>query len=514
MLALLRLHLKMAGGPFGILVIPGICVVGAALIAFMSFRAVPPSDYPSVSSTWLAIMTIGGGGVLLLLVPNTLASAVSRDFKCGMIHSHRLTPMSSVQIILGYLAGAPGQMLMLYVGTLILGTYFAASSSIPLTVGIVVGGWWSMQVCLMLLALMLSSFILATSIASGGKSQGFGILFVVALGAGWLMVMFVPGLALILGVLGGQVFLGVMRMGGLTGNGIIIATGALFHVTLAILFIEAASRRLRAPDRPLLNIPSSLIFCLIWLAALILGMHFTFRYSLTGPPDDSQHLVQVIASVAVFMLVGQTVLVAAAAVIAGTDEARAIGVPYSHNQRAIARLMPLCVGLMAAVTLFTLYDLTPPQLQTAPFRETSRSIWRMGAMGLALLASAVLDGSWIYIARLRGKSVVWAIGLSTTLLKILPLLAEAAEAIADEVVRGDNTSVARTYMPGLVAGASPIGTMMAFNMKDGHPWPGLIIQVALAIVAVALACRVRGAFVPASRQITPPSASAPPRLSA
>ena len=507
---LLRLHTTLAGGRLGTFGVPAVCLFAIVIIAAMSFRASEPRDYPSVSTIWLAIMAVSGIAVMLLLIPGTLSKAINRDFKNGMIDSHRLTPMSNLRIILGYIVGPPCQMFMLYVVTLILGSYFATSTAAPFSAGAMVAGWWTMHGFLILAALMLASFVGALAIAGGGKSQAMGLLLALGVLGGWLLVMFVPGLALVAGVLSGNVFANALNAGVIGDEGTVVIVGALSHIALTVLFIEAASRRLRTPDCPLFNMTSSLILATIWAVALVLGMEFAWRYGLLGRTEPEVLFIRVVASISVFVLIAQTALLAAATTRCRCDSANALAMPYSRGRHVVAQLMPLWVGLLAAAILIVLYEITPAGLQSRTFHQVARDPVRLGAMVLALCASFWLDANWIYIAKLRGKSVGWAIGLSALLLKILPVLAEAAQSAASDAMRHRGATAG--HASGLLAGFSPIGTMLACNMKNGSYWPGLAVQVFLAIGAAVLARDVRRrTFATLAPPLIPPSGSGPPR---
>src|SRR5206468_898587 len=86
---------------------------GAMLILF---RAVPWSSSAAAGlSTFtrgvLVLLSVFQAILFVFVSTSTVSRAVQRDVTSGMIDSHRLTPMSGIAIILGYLTG-PNLMLV------------------------------------------------------------------------------------------------------------------------------------------------------------------------------------------------------------------------------------------------------------------------------------------------------------------------------------------------------------------------------------------------------------------
>jgi hypothetical protein len=93
---------------------------------------------------------------------------------------------------------------------------------------------------------------------------------------------------------------------------------------------------------------------------------------------------------------------------------------------------------------------------------------------------------------LRGL-IVWGL-----VLKVLPLAADMAIAMAREAGAGQRVA----FSEGILTGVSPYGTLALCCLEDGRPWPGLVVQIGLALGATYLALRARDqALRPAARPL-------------
>ena len=271
------LHLRISGSARTNVVI--VSVFAAVIIAFysISFSIVDRNDAPSLNGTWLMIMTLAQAAFLLLLGPAAVRRAVQRDFDNGMIESHRLTPMSNLKVVLGYLSGAPVQAEMLYAVSLLFGIYFASRYALSPGLGGVVGlqatllGVCFAQGCLLMLSLMICSMILLSALATRGKANVIGIMVVVCLFGGWMAIAFVPGLSLLLGIMSGTVLFTVITKGQTGGDPSVIAAAALLQLLFSLIALRAACGQLRGLDKPLFSIRLGLLLLLVWGFTLVGG---------------------------------------------------------------------------------------------------------------------------------------------------------------------------------------------------------------------------------------------------
>jgi len=141
------LHLRIGGSARTNVIIAiaftAVVIVFASISLYVAGMEAGPRGaaqaYARVNAVWLVIMTVAQGVFLLLLAPSAIRRAVQRDFDSGMIESHRLSPMSNLKIVLGYVTGAPIQALMLYALSLVFGSYFATRYALSTGLGGAIG---------------------------------------------------------------------------------------------------------------------------------------------------------------------------------------------------------------------------------------------------------------------------------------------------------------------------------------------------------------------------------------
>jgi len=494
---LLWLHLRITGSARTNVLIVTAYAATIILFASISFYVaalnVPPRDriavFAQMNGIWLVIVTVAQGVFLLLLGPSAVRRAVQRDFDTGMLDSHRLSPMSNLKIVLGYLTGAPIQALLLYAVSLVFGTYFAASYAASpglggaLGVRATLGGWFFAQGCMLVLAAMFAALILLTALATRGKANVVGILALIGVFGGWFAIVFVPGLALVLGVLSGGVLLGLLTSAKIGGDALTIVYAGALQFTLCLMFVTAACGKLRKPEHPLFSLPLGLTLLIVWGIALLAGMHAAPEYDWLFGEWREYRFAQLVASTIAFMLVALLPLAAAAINLFHRDRAASFG------ERPVARarlllLAPLLAALTAMCLDLMLRAVGPEQLSRAA-REAllHRSVW--AGIAAALLLSFWTDFHCLYSlkALMRRPIIAFLIVLAT--LKGAPLALDGVIKFCVEEVAERNWTG-----EGYLTGLSPIGTLMLTPRAGTAVWVGLVVQLAVAIGATALARRV------------------------
>jgi len=461
------------------------------VFAGFSYWVVDPKDRAPLDGVWLMIISVAQGAFLLLLAPAAVRRAVQRDFQSGMIESHRISPMSNLTVVLGYMIGPPLQSMLLYAASVALGTFFL--SRFALTpgqaavsgLGRILGGWYFAQGCLLVLAFAATAFVLVTALSSAGKTNALTALMIAGILGGWSIVYLVPGLALLLGLLSTGVLLSwILPVPTIRSDPGVIFTAAVLQLATGLLLLGAACRKFRAPHRSLFSIPAALLLLVVFGVALAAGAAASVRHAWLFADWGKDHLLQHIASVVAFMLVAQFAVVAAADRQFQRDRAAAFGL-RAGSRGLDTRLVPIVLAALTAALfalLLPLFEMNFPPVAPSELAK----LWATVAAGLLL--SFWTDYHLVVVLR-RGKRLLVGLLIFIAMLKIAPVMIDtAANSIAQ-----DATGAPLPWR-GFLAACSPIGTLLL--SLEAHPalWPGLVVQVLPAIVATRWARRTRTAL--------------------
>lgn len=509
------LHLRMLGTWRSQLLLLAFLFGVVVVLASLSYRMSEPRDYGSVSSFWLSMIALAQAGFLLLIAPAAIRRAVQRDFDTGMMESHRLSPMSGMKIVLGYLSGPPAQALMLAGGASLIGTYFAAQigvafgaplgqagggampgagpSAMRLAVTFV-SGWYLTTFVTLMLALLITSFTLLVSLASAGKMNIIGIVVALSVVGGWMAPALIPGLALLLGILTGTELFSLLfrpSAAGPSGSAAVVFATAAIQLAMAGTFILAAARKVRSPERPLFTLPLALLLLAIWGAALIVGMrlmpgtHPLLRAF--GAAQESLAIGQVVASTISFMLIALFALTAAAGEAVRIARARQFQ-PVNHSSPTwTPAMVPPLLALVTLAIAWLVYHSSVVAGAPPSDMPAFDSPMRLAAMLAAVLSSYVIDYSIVFMTLARGARVFGAIVVWGLILKVLPLALDFAQALGREMIQLGEF----TFSHAVFIGLSPYGTLVLASVRGGNPFPGVIVQIVLAVVVVYLAMRIR-----------------------
>jgi hypothetical protein len=493
-------HYKLTGGRrshvLTVVIYAGLIAVAVGL----SYQAVKPTEYRWVTSVWLGLVTGAQALLAFLLVPMAIRRAVMRDFQSGMIESHRLAPMGNGRIVLGYLAGPPLQAAWLLIVGLAAGTCLVTALS--------VGGswrdpiaWWAFHGYLLVVTLLVAALVLLTALATGGKANFLAIAFVAGIFGGWLAVVFVPGLALLSGVtlvaaLPEPVVRGATFLA--PDEAAAVLAGILGQLALAVLFIKAACRKVRAPHRPIFDLPLGLVLLVVWAGALIVGVALPGAFEWLYEDWGDIASAQLVASTAAFMVVALFPLLAAVSDCVRRDRARVLGGVELRGGRGIAVLMPCLLGAATVATLLLMASFVS-DTRIPGLVWVQRGWWpewpelaRLVAMVAACMLAFWINFNILYLFVARGAKVLLVAVLSLVLLQALPLLVDwVVLAVLEELDR------ALDYVDLYAAGFSPIGTVLLCLSAGGNPWPGLAGQVVLGGLAWLVGRRARQQLVAA-----------------
>jgi hypothetical protein len=494
------LHLRISGSPRTNVTIAVAFTAVVVLFAAISFyvagteaglRAAAQA-YARVNAAWLVIMTVAQGVFLLLLAPSAIRRAVQRDFDSGMIESHRLSPMSNLRIVLGYMTGAPIQALMLSALSLVFGSYFATRYALSTGLGGTIGlrvtlsGWYLAQGAMLVLAAMVGAVVLLSALATRGKGNVIGLLALIAIFGGWAVIAFVPGLALLTGVLSGGVLIELLTTGTVSGEPVVILNAAVLQFVFCVIFLAAACGKLRAPDRPLFSLRLGLILLCVWGFTLVAGMHGAPKHAWLFSEWRHYGHAQLIASTMAFMLVGLFPLIAAAVNLFHHDRAAAFGERRETQWHVTPKLVPPVLALLTALCLFLMFrGLDPEQLMSPTLREFGSRPTRVAILS-AILFSFWIDFNWIYFLAAHGRRMLVNVLIMLVLLKGVPLGLDSLISYIGRELAGLNWT---GY--GYLSGLSPIGTLMLAPNGGTPVWVGVAFQAGLAFAATGLGRRAR-----------------------
>ncbi len=503
-LALAKVQFELSGGWRQNAIILAVYVALVLAVSGFVYGYAGASHHDEVSATFLTIMSIIQGALVLLVAPSAVRRAVLRDFQTAMIESHRLTPLSSLSLVLGYLTGPAAQVMLLYGAGLVVGGYFAADYGQSLGFpGVIITGWYASQLSVLTLALLVAALVLLTALATRGKTNLMLPLILLGVFGGYWLVLLVPGLALLMGVMSGGLIISVLTRSAATAlDPAMLGWAMVLQVAMALVLLIACCRKVRAPDRPAFSLGSGLLLLLVSGFTLVMGVRYFEGFRRLIDWDESW-LWQWGGSTLAFVLVGLIPLAAAASQRQHRDRAAVLA---TRQRPPILRLLDLTPLLLAALTAALMVLLL---LEV----ETVRLSWSLlteptpvAALSVAFFLTFWTDYVLVYTARTWQRSAKFALLFTWFILRIVPVAADAAAALSSFLTGEPAMAVVWR-----AAGISPIGSLLIL-VRGGNPWPGIAIQGIIAAVATLIgwfaldraAARATMATRPASPPSTPP----------
>ncbi|MBI5866541.1 MAG: hypothetical protein HZB38_18905 [Planctomycetes bacterium] len=483
-------HLQMAGRLRGLAILGGAFLAVIFLFHSLSYKLADARDAGKLSAVWLGIMTVAEGLFLLVLAPGAIRRAVQRDFQSGMIESHRLTPMSNWRIVLGYLIGPTAQAAVLFAAGLLVGTYFAAESAAGLQLGaaltarVWIGGWILVIATFLAVAIMFSSFVLLTGIATSGKTNVIGVVIAIGVFGGWMVVFAVPGLGLLLGVFGGGALLDAIffRSGAVSVDPRTAMLTAPLQLVFAGIFLNAACGKLRRPERAIFGIWQAVVLLVVWGLTLVVGLAQLDTYAPLFGEFGSGASIQIICSIAAFMLVAFFASRAAAVDLLLADRAAAHGErpPAGHTRSRIG--VPILLAGLTWLALAAMIRWTPAEVMDSAVLGWTANRVALLSVCAAFFLSFAIDFGWLYITAVWGMRPMICVLLLAVGLKAIPIVADLALFAA---------FTESSHSPwtgwGYLTALSPIGTLMLLNADlDNRLWIGLAVQAAVLFATIAV----------------------------
>ncbi|MCA9242933.1 MAG: hypothetical protein KDA32_03175 [Phycisphaerales bacterium] len=439
----------------------------------------------------MGAITAGQGLILFLMGPSAIRRAVSRDVDNGMMISHRLTPMGNWKIVMGYLTGPIVQMLILYSLGLVLGLGLSAGLAAIEGSAIKLQVWLAAQVAGLCLAFLLTTSMLLVALATGGKNTALTIIIVITAIFGAQALQYVPGMGLLLGVIGAINLLGLIPgMGSsVPGSAAVPAIGCAVQLVIGSIFFAACCRKIRRPERATFSVGLALALTAVTSLAMVGGMMSAGALT-RALGAGFEPGAQMIWSTSVQLLITMLLLNAGADLAVTMDRKSRFG---AHAGATLWWTYPL---LAAMISFLTYVGIGAVMTRTAPGALLTLSAV---TVGYSLVCAAITDYSLFYWAIARGKPVL-TIGVAIVVgLRVGPMLLDGL-LLGMFALLGDLSDSGPPFM---FSSLSPIGVMwMAGEPESGALVVGLIAQALIAFVAWRIMSGTRRAIA------TPPAPAA------
>jgi len=425
--------------------------------------------------------------VLVLGGCNAVYRALLRDYESRMIESHRLTPMSNLAVVLGYLFGATLQILPLWATLFLCGFVFSKLAST-----LTVMPWIAGNLSILNGAITLWSAVIFFGMRPEKPFNPSGVL----IGAASLTVplALLPGAGILVSVY--PILLGIWIMNGrIPVSREAMLTIAFINLGFTLFWILAAATKYRRPDLPALNGVRGLVLLLVAMVVSTVGI-VAFERATAGFGRRQMNLPDGSAGQWIATMIGGLLL--AAVPIAGAVRCRVLGTRGTALRGWGDRVNPglvallgaaLVCGVMATLGVTVWRDIFPQ------FLEEQRRSSLIGSAWLHSAAACVVGTLSLMLIFQIGYSMMrspkFLVLLFLVLLWAVPPLVDFARATYVQEELGKKEMVFSWLM-----GCSPPGTIMAVWFGcEFSLIPGLIAQVAICIVLAVIArqCRPRQA---------------------
>ncbi len=490
-IAMWRVQYQLLGGHrrmMGVLMITATVIVAGTLGIRRLFILDP---LPSVLGWVVNIIAALQIAAVVLAGCNAVYRSMLRDYQNKMIESHRLTPMTNLGVVFGYLLGSTIQILAIFVLFAVAGAILSHLGGLP------VKSWLFGNLVLLSGGVTLWSAAVLIGMRPEKPISPAPIL-VVAAGL-TVPIGFIPGAALILNVY--SILFAVWVLTGITtvaAPAIIIVLGV--NVVLTAFWVSTAAVKYRRPDLPAFNGGRGLFFLFMGLVFGAGGLYAFQQITAAKMPgfaDATMVSMQWLGT-----LVGALLL--ALVPIAGAVKCSVLRERGASVRGWGDRLSPTTVALSAAVMMPAVMVVLGQTIwfeavfvrEHLGLRESVFLAW--GCTVAACLVAALTMQSLFEVGYRAMKSPRFLVAMYVLFVWGLPPLIDLGRS---EWLR--EFEEAQHYS--ILMGCSPVGTFIVSWVDLGvSAWPGLIVQGVIAVVLGAFAWRavrgrrVRGA-VPCAR---------------
>ncbi len=259
-------HFRLLGGP-GKIAIRTSLYIGFVVAAFTLFCRIR-FGAPVAANAGSAVYVVGilQLAMILIMCSGRLNKAVVDDVNSKMIESHRLSPMTGVSAVIGYMIGPNLQVLLLTAVNFVVGLIFCSLA------GKWQVSWMAAHLYLAFVATFVWSAAVLAALVIGKKINVMIILILLSVFGGFRMVPLIPAL----GLLFGSEMIGycydTITFGAAKG----IPPGAGLTVVVQILVIlsciRAAAHKFERPDLPAFSEFWALVSYVGWILIAIIAL--------------------------------------------------------------------------------------------------------------------------------------------------------------------------------------------------------------------------------------------------
>jgi len=480
-----RMQYQLLGGRrkvwFLAVIYTAVVIVGA-----VAFQRIMKKEQLSQVCAWIVngLMAIQ---IFLIIVggSNALHRALLRDYETKMTESHRITPMSNIGVVLGYMVGANLQIFLLFAITILIGLMVSAIGQAP------IGAWF---VGNMLLLCAASTVWAAVVFAGMRPEKPISPSWIIACIAGLgVPIAIIPGTGLMLGVY--TVFTAIaVFVGRVSAVSPIVYVIAGVSLVFTAFWLEAAAAKYRRPDLPAMNGARGLALLVLWLTAATGGMiafQAVTRAGLRlGLPDEETHVQWIGTLIATMLFITVATLGATDCrlLVRGGRQARGWGDRLPDIAVAVVSATLSC-AFLAALGKSVWIGVGPSDRHVDDAFRWSIEAWIATAAALLLTALTARALHLVMTLRFRPKSPLVITWTMLILLWALP----GADALRANAMASFNEPLSYS----LLSTISPAGVIAVVWTHTPAPiWAGLVCQTGL-LVALMFFGRTRRTAVPA-----------------
>lgn len=442
-----------------------VCVGGFLVAASAMWKLTGRGNFPAFCGSTLNIVGILLAVLMIIGGSNAVHRAVRKDQSTRMMESHRLSPITGFQALVGYMIGPAVHVLVLYVLGTLVGAYLASVANVP------VASWFITVAYLLIAAGMVWSLSLLHALSTSKGGNPILALILIASMGGFAVVSVVPPLAFVLGI---NIVLFVIGQATGVGGGAAGAPAHLFatlgaELVMTAFWCFAIVRKFRRPDRPPFEVGWGFLFLMVGL--LISAGGILLRDALRGSGDHASSGVVVVATMLLMMLVGCVPVYGAEFIrMAGRRnltpgaplERPAFVIPATTALIVIASALTVTAWRQVGGTDSTLIQLTPVGWTLVTIIVAS---WFIGTAGVLRLLQAA-----------RYRAVIMPVALWTFALWGIPPFVEQLRRLSVSLA-----SDAEPSWSSLIA-CSPAGALIAvWTDIRLSVWPGVVFQAAVAV---------------------------------
>lgn len=482
-----RLHYCLTGRRKTLMLYCGLFAVLVGFLWYLTYRinvgnstaelernlVTPAQLAAKTSGTTLLWVGLAQAAFALLMAPFAIRKAIAQDAANGMLESHELTPLSGVRIVLGYLTGPPIHSWLLFAVGIVLGVIMTVNYSAGLGAlsTQAVTAWFGTQGVLLTLSLLYCTATILLSLHSPKRSAASPFLLV------FLLPIFIgvsPGVSLLIGGSAVQVLMSVLgRVVPMAAPPPMSETfifSALLQIAFALLFVLAASRKIRTNRATVFSVDLGLIFLGLFGVASVAGMYVS-NYKMARPDDIWQVILYLIGTALLMMLLAYYPLRAAA--VRAVLNLRRSAATTSLKQLPALGGVCIAIVLFISVTILGCARMTPDAWE---FGIDYAALLGHGALPIAIVATVLFDVAILFWSIRRGSTGIGLIVLVVLVLRCAPFAIDVTTAF---VRRLDADSVGD--FPFMLSTGSPYATVIMSIVEADNLWFGVGFQVLLTL---------------------------------